>query len=72
MPEYAPKKRFLSDEQCAASAKIIATEMQDASPGWWFIWTAADFDRKAARLYHPEEVTAIRAVLVTMGALSAN
>lgn len=69
--EYAPKKRFLTDEMCQASAKVIAAEMQEETRGTWYIWTAADFDRKAARLYHPEEATAIRAVLVKMGALSA-
>lgn len=69
--EYAPKKRFLTDGQCAASAKVIAAEMQEETRGTWHIWTAADFDRKAARLYHPEEAKAIRGVLVKMGALSA-
>ena len=71
MPEYAPKKRFLSDEQCQASAKNIAAEMQEETRGFWHIWTATDFDRKAGRLYHPEEAAAIRAVLVKTGALSA-
>lgn len=71
MPEYAPKKRFLNDEMCAASAKNIAAEMQEETRGTWHIWTAGDFDLKAGRLYHPEEASAIRAVLVKMGALSA-
>lgn len=71
MPEFAPKKRFLSDEQCKASAKVIATQMQEETQGFWHIWTQADFDLKAGRLYHPEEAGAIRAVLVEMGALSA-
>jgi hypothetical protein len=69
--EYAPKKRRLTDSQCQASAKIIAAEMQEETRGWWHIWTPADFDVKAARLYHPAEATAIRAVLMEMGALSA-
>lgn len=69
--EFAPTKRHLSDEQCKASAKRIAVEMQEATRGWWHIWTQADFNLKAGRLYHPEEATAIRAVLVEMGALSA-
>jgi hypothetical protein len=71
MPEYAPKKRFLSDDQCQASAKNIAAEIQEETRGFWHIWTPADFDVKAGRLYHPEEATAIRGVLVKMGALSA-
>ncbi len=70
--EYAPKKRFLNDEMCQASAKIIAAEMQEETRGFWHIWTQADFDRKAARLYHPEEVAAIRGALLKMGALSAD
>jgi hypothetical protein len=69
--QYAPKKRFLTEEMCQASAKNIATEMQEETRGFWHIWTATDFDVKAGRLYHPEEKTAIRAVLVKMGALSA-
>ena len=71
MPEYAPKKRFLTEEMCQASAKGIAAEMQEETRGFWHIWTRSDFDRKAGRLYHPEEAAAIRGVLVKMGALSA-
>lgn len=71
MPEYAPKKRFMTDGQCQASTKIIAAEMQAETKETWHIWTAVDFDRKAARLYHPEEAKAIRGALVKMGALSA-
>lgn len=75
MPEYAPKKRFLHDEQCAASAYRIAGEIEahkagESGPG--DIFTAEEFDRKARRLYHPQEFTVIRAILVKMGALSAN
>ena len=74
MPEYAPTKRFLNDDQCGASAYRIAGEIEahKAGEGGPFdIFTAEDFDRKAARLYHPQEFTVIRAVLVKMGALSA-
>ena len=74
MPEYAPKKRFLNDEQCSASAYRIAGEFeahQAGESGPFDIWTPEDFEAKAGRLYHPEEATAIRAVLVKMGALSA-
>jgi hypothetical protein len=74
MPEYAPKKRFLTDEQCQTSAYRIAGEIEAhkaGESGPLDLWTVEDFDRKAARLYHPEEVTAIRGALVKMGALSA-
>jgi hypothetical protein len=74
MPEYAPKKRFLTDEMCKASAYRIAGEIEAhkaGASGPQDIFTAEDFDRKAARLYHPQEFTFIREVLIKMGALSA-
>jgi len=73
MVELNPK-RYLNDEQCKASAYGIAGEMEAhkaGESGPQDIWTADLFEVKAARLYHPEEATAIRAVLVKMGALSA-
>ena len=75
MPQFAPKKKYLNAEMCGLSAAYIAGELQANAEGRGeahHLWTCPeDFDRKAARLYHPEEVTAIRAVLVKMGALSA-
>jgi len=73
MVELNPK-RYLSDEQCKSSAYHIAGEMkahQAGESGPLDLWTAANFDTKAKRLYHPAEAAAIRAVLVEMGALSA-
>lgn len=73
--QYAPKKRFLNDDQCGASAYRIAGEFeahQAGESGPFDMWNPEDFDRKAARLYHPEEVKVIRGALVKMGALSAN
>jgi len=73
MVELNPK-RHLSDEQCKTSAYHIAGEMKAHAEGraeLHHIWTPERCEVKAARLYHPAEAAAIRAVLVEMGALSA-